>query len=213
MSIICSDCGHDNSADAQFCDRCGSYLNDEISTADKFSAIEEDFDVDIATVEFSSKINHSVDELDETAQHGGNFKNIPSGIDISTSFQVVASHPSFSSKTEANPSQAVLVDLDSHIRYKLPSNTTSINIGRKHDRVPIHVDLTDINHADLISRFHAAIQVENGNYYLEDMGSANGTWLNGQAIEPGTRFRQQLHHGDIIAFGRSQTVKLTFCES
>ncbi len=33
-----------------------------------------------------------------------------------------------------------------------------------------------------ISRYHAEIVTENGHYYLEDKGSKNGTFINGEAI-------------------------------
>lgn len=213
MSIICSDCGHHNSVDEQFCTRCGSYLSEEISTADKFSIIEENLDVDIATQEFSNSVNQSIDELDETIQHSSNCPEAFSqAVNTSTNFQVVSSHQSFSSTATSNFSQPVLIEQDTDTKFELPTNVNTINIGRIHGKVPIHVDLTHINHADLISRFHAAIRVENGVYYLEDMNSANGTWLNDKLLESGAEYRQLLNHGDTIAFGRNQTVRLTFYE-
>lgn len=50
--------------------------------------------------------------------------------------------------------------------------------------------------ADLISRQHITVSYENGQYYIEDRGSTNGTRLNGSAIK-GTG-RHALRDGDNI---------------
>ena len=50
--------------------------------------------------------------------------------------------------------------------------------------------------ADLISRQHITVSYENGQYYIEDRGSTNGTRLNGSSIK-GTG-RQALKDGDTI---------------
>ena len=106
--------------------------------------------------------------------------------------------------------KAVLIDQETGEKFILPSEEKIIYIGRLNEEFPIQVDLSAIPNADLISRVHAAIHFENEVYYLEDAGSANGTWLNETKIESGTRFRQLLNPGDTIAFGRNQTVKFTF---
>ncbi|MFA7553014.1 MAG: FHA domain-containing protein [Spongiibacteraceae bacterium] len=49
----------------------------------------------------------------------------------------------------------------------------------------------------LLSREHAVLQVENGELWLEDMGSANGCFVNGARVE-----RARLHDGDKVAFAK-----------
>ena len=105
---------------------------------------------------------------------------------------------------------AVLIDQETGERFILPSEEKTAYIGRINDEFPIQIDLSGILNADLISRVHAAIHREDEVYYVEDAGSANGTWLNDTELQSGTRFRKQLNPGDTIAFGRSQTVKFTF---
>ncbi|MDJ0679068.1 MAG: FHA domain-containing protein [Xenococcaceae cyanobacterium MO_167.B52] len=105
---------------------------------------------------------------------------------------------------------AVLIDQETGERFIIPSEEKTAYIGRINDEFPVQIDLSGILNADLISRVHAAIHREDEVYYVEDAGSANGTWLNETELQSGTRFRKQLNPGDTIAFGRSQTVKFTF---
>ncbi len=55
-----------------------------------------------------------------------------------------------------------------------------------------------------ISRRHARIVLQNHSYYIEDLGSTNGTFVNGRRIHAITK----LGNGDIIDLGES--VRLTF---
>ena len=48
-----------------------------------------------------------------------------------------------------------------------------------------------------ISRMHAQISYKNGKYYLCDIGSSNGTYLNGLLVEDDI----QLEEDDEIIFG------------
>lgn len=53
---------------------------------------------------------------------------------------------------------------------------------------------------DFISRTHAAIVQEDGQYFLQDLNSKNGTYLNGERLEPGEKSAQPLQDGDCIGF-------------
>jgi predicted amidophosphoribosyltransferase len=55
-----------------------------------------------------------------------------------------------------------------------------------------------------VSRRHARIVAEGGNYYVVDLDSTNFTFVNKQKVAPGTR--QQLQPGDEIRFGRVAVV-------
>ena len=53
-----------------------------------------------------------------------------------------------------------------------------------------------------VSRFHCRLFMEHGALYLEDLGSSNGTWLNGRRIPPHQRCN--LSEGDSFYLGTSQ---------
>jgi hypothetical protein len=51
-----------------------------------------------------------------------------------------------------------------------------------------------------VSRNHAQITYEEGRYILQDLGSANGTWVNGHRLLP--RIPYQLKNEDLIWLGK-----------
>lgn len=59
---------------------------------------------------------------------------------------------------------------------------------------------------DTISHFHARIEVENENYYIQDMNSKNGTFVNHQMIA--YKERHLLKKNDLISFA---DVEYRFC--
>jgi len=65
----------------------------------------------------------------------------------------------------------------------------SISFGRD-SRNTIHLE------GDSVSRFHAEIRKRSGTYMLVDLGSSNGTFVNGKRVE-----REVLEDGDSISIG------------
>jgi hypothetical protein len=91
---------------------------------------------------------------------------------------------------------------------ELPPSRAFIHLGKPNDRVPPDLDLSGLPHADIVSRVHADIRVEGDRYFLEDTGSANGTYLNHKPLPPGDR--QLLQSGDRIALGKEDLVTFLF---
>lgn len=65
-------------------------------------------------------------------------------------------------------------------------------IGKKKDAVD------GLLKARGISRLHGKISKEDGTYYLTDLNSTNGTFLNGGRLE--VNEKALIHHGDIVGF-------------
>ena len=64
------------------------------------------------------------------------------------------------------------------------------------------VDLDSDDPEAKVSRRHARISFENGEYAIEDLGSTNGTFVNrGRRLKPGDR--QPLKDGDEIIVGKT----------
>jgi hypothetical protein len=69
---------------------------------------------------------------------------------------------------------------------------TTMTIGREHDN---NVELKDPD----VARYHARIVHERGNYVIEDLDSATGTWVNGKRAR-----RVPLNHGDVVRVGSTE---------
>ncbi|MBN2098163.1 MAG: FHA domain-containing protein [Dehalococcoidia bacterium] len=64
------------------------------------------------------------------------------------------------------------------------------------------VDLSNDDPGNFISRKHARITLKGNAFWIEDLGSTNGTYLNkGARLMPGSP--QELHSGDEIVLGRT----------
>lgn len=98
---------------------------------------------------------------------------------------------------------------------ELPPNLSVIHIGKSNDQIPPDVDVSEFPNSDIVSRIHAAIRVEGDIYYIEDVGSSNGTYINDKLLLPGNPHRLQVD--DRVALGKDNPVtflfQLSFCES
>ncbi len=70
-------------------------------------------------------------------------------------------------------------------------------IGRVNDRYSPPLDFTQFTSGTAVSRNHARIYQQGGVYWVEDLGSANGTWVNGKPL--GHHMPRELHDEDRIS--------------
>lgn len=82
----------------------------------------------------------------------------------------------------------------------LPLSKSVFTVGRKAEN-----DLQLLS--DTVSRQHAEIVYENGTYYLVDVGSKRGTYVNDQRIE-----RCALHHQDRLRIGGDDEQQIIFLD-
>jgi len=80
---------------------------------------------------------------------------------------------------------------------------TEFTMGRTSDNQPImpDIDFSAFKAYDNgVSRLHAVIRNNNGRIVIMDLGSSNGTYLNGTRLMP--NIEQPLRHGDVMALGK-----------
>lgn len=76
----------------------------------------------------------------------------------------------------------------------------ALMIGRQGKTVSVDVDLSPYDaHHKGISRQHAQIEISSGRVMLRDVGSVNGTRLNGKKLVPD--YVYEIHDGDIVQLG------------
>lgn len=78
----------------------------------------------------------------------------------------------------------------SGLTFEIEDDITTI--GRSSGNSIIIKDLS-------ISRKHAKVTLSGDKYFIEDLGSQNGTWINGHSMDPG--YQIQLKEGDFISIG------------
>jgi len=87
---------------------------------------------------------------------------------------------------------------------QLPPTLSVVNIGKPNDSIPPDIDVSDLPNSETVSRIHAKIWVQGDIYFIEDVVSANGTFLNGTKLKPKNRY--QLNLGDRINLGKGDLV-------
>jgi hypothetical protein len=94
-----------------------------------------------------------------------------------------------------------LVVINSGRRIALEAGADLL-VGRKDNQRGIYPDVDlglDGGYDAGVSRRHAIIASQGGSFALEDLGSANGTFVNGRRLQPETP--APIRHGDELKFG------------
>ena len=89
-------------------------------------------------------------------------------------------------RVEAMPNPSLIIRTGDHSR----TFDANFTVGREGN-----LTIDD----DFASSFHARFQVAHGRWYVEDLGSTNGTWLNGRRIQTA----QWVKKGDKVRIGRT----------
>lgn len=111
-------------------------------------------------------------------------------------------------KTQLQQVLARLFHVQGELELELPQNLAVIHIGKANDRIPPDIDVSGFPNSEIVSRIHADIRVEGDAYFIEDVGSSNGTYINNLPLLPGNRHR--LRPGDRISLGKGDLVTFLF---
>lgn len=110
--------------------------------------------------------------------------------------------------TQLQMQAARLLHVQTNTLVELPQQLMVVHLGKPNDRIPPDIDLSGFPNSEIVSRIHADIRVEGDAYYLEDVGSSNGTYINNTPLPMGNRHR--LRTGDRIALGKGDRVTFLF---
>ncbi len=114
-------------------------------------------------------------------------------------------------KTQLQVQSVQLLHVQTNTQIELPSNLSVIHMGKPNDQIPPDIDVSGFPNSEIVSRVHADIRVEGDSYFIEDVGSSNGTYVNHTPLPRGNRHR--LRTGDRISLGKGDQVTFLFQSS
>jgi pSer/pThr/pTyr-binding forkhead associated (FHA) protein len=101
-----------------------------------------------------------------------------------------------------------LLHLQTNTLLEIPPHLPVVYVGKPNDKFPPDIDVSGFPCSEVVSRIHSSIRLDGENYYIEDIGSANGTYINHNALAKGNR--HLLRSGDRISLGKGDLVTFIF---
>src|SRR5450756_826446 len=108
------------------------------------------------------------------------------------------SHSGISSISSISSIFPIAIFVSGNDQQTLSLNHTPYTVGRKVDRDLVIAD-------PRVSREHASIVAENGEFFVVDLGSKHGTFVNGEKVD-----RRKLQRNDRLEFGARDVAYLIF---
>jgi len=169
--IICPNCHHKELPGALFCSECGARLISlDYLTTQSLQKAPSDHLKE--PVGYSNSTVKDIDHINDP--------DLPEDIDAELALYVLENKQTL------------------HL-----AGRTEFTLGRVAEGQPIlpDVDLSPYDaYAQGVSRLHAALKVTRNRVAIMDLGSSNGTRVNGQKIVPHVDY--PLNHSDVIALGK-----------
>lgn len=191
--VKCPFCGFNNEEGALFCEQCKSDLGSTTPTPAPAPAPPGE-PVPVASV---------VEAVPETAPPMAEVVEAPPAAAPGAAETAPAPAEAPAAKLPADAKPVLVVLRGQKVNAEYPIYEGLNFIGRA-DEKPVDIDLEDQEPPDRIwcSRQHALITFENNELTVEDLNSANGTYVNRTRIYPGQK--KPLNVGDVIQIGNVQ---------
>lgn len=205
----CPNCGAIVQTDATFCGQCG-YSLQPTSAASEESENASATEIPATEVSTPAASPDEVAEAPEPLAQPAPATPVgnPSAPAPVPAPQPEAPAPSPSSTTQLQVQTARLVHVQSNTTLELPQHLDVIHLGKPNDMIPPDIDVSGFANSEIVSRIHADIRVEADAFYIEDVGSSNGTYINNLPLPKGNRHR--LRPGDRIALGKGDLMTFLF---
>ncbi|MDZ8104736.1 MAG: FHA domain-containing protein [Nostoc sp. DedQUE12a] len=113
----------------------------------------------------------------------------------------------YSASQTAEPTRE-LFHIQSNTSLQLPPNSSVVCIGKPNDQKPPDIDVSGLPDSDVASRIHAQIWINGDEYHISDLGSSNGTYINGVKLQP--QVFSPLQPGDRVSFGQGDKITFMF---
>ena len=198
----CPNCGAAVVAGAIFCDDCGVDLRTAIPVAPSDAPADSGIGSASAGSVCPACQHHNRAGAAYCENCGTRLLSTPASPIASA--PVAKSLPVYQPPIPAAPILAARLALPaSNMTFPLPEDQTEIIIGRE-DAISgafPQVNLEPYGAQDAgVSRRHARVRVLTGDWWIEDLNSVNGTFLNRQRLNPDQPM--PLNHGDEVRLGK-----------
>lgn len=190
--ITCTACGYDkNPDDAEYCDACGSELQAVVAPA--------------PSLEAPTVIQSTIPELEIPAPSATVIQPVIPEPEIpSPPSDPIPTSPTPTLATTATTAKLISKQPNSPVPEFMVEGSSLVGIFDP-DIGPVEIDLEEFPGGETVSRNHAEIYPEGGDWKVKDLGSTNGIFIkkSGQ-----TRFGarvttpETINYGDEIAFGK-----------
>jgi hypothetical protein len=195
--VRCHNCGTENLDGSEYCDECGMRLGEKRpSTADLMKPP--------GAPSFTSSTSNPKPAMPAapTSADGGTLY-LSSNTNQGAPAQASANRPA-DAPTPQPGGARLIIERGGRVGKEFVISGGETNIGRWDADGGIFpdVDLDQDDPEAKVSRRHARIIRETGQFYIEDLGSTNGTFINrGRRLLPGNR--HPLNNGDEIIVGKT----------
>lgn len=172
--MICPNCKHQEVDGSIFCTECGTQLI-------RYDESREHAE----TQQFSVNKNETTQQMAPDLEES------------------VLTSPLKSDTTTGQPNAWISLHMLDSGQILPVAEKTEFTMGRTSDNQPImpDIDFSAFKAYDNgVSRLHAVIRNNSGRIVIMDLGSSNGTYLNGTRLMPNVE--QPLRHGDVVALGK-----------
>ncbi len=221
--ITCARCQTENIEGSQYCDECGAILREEPPSALRTPTTGPTDESETPGNSHFVEPTRAERRRESTERHSATRRSseiVPAHTAVSSG-KVSASHevaaapaPSASAEISApalslsgrenGPHAKLVIHRGRSVGKEFPLSEDESHIGRWDADGGIFpdVDLDSDDPEAKVSRRHARITRRGEQYYIEDLGSTNGTFLNrGRRLLPGDR--QSLRDGDEVIVGKT----------
>jgi hypothetical protein len=181
--ITCQTCNNLNPDTSRFCDECGTRLGQTPKTATEPPAYAP------------PAAEHSVSSPKSTSVGVPAVEvgmNAPQAVEQAGSPNLKPAHATLIIERGGSPGT----------EFQLTNDESTIGRWDADNGVFPDIDLDAHDEDAKVSRRHARIRRNNGSYFIEDLGSTNGTYVNrGRRLLPGNA--QLLNDGDEVIVGKT----------
>jgi ribosomal protein L40E len=215
----CSNCGTTVQLDATFCGQCGTSLTAAVPTlVTSPPPFTEPSESNLPPTVIAGLASTSANT--EPVATAPTVPPMPEPVPVTvppvasgslTSGEVAPENTpptSPASSTQLQQQRFQLTHVQSGKVIEIPLNLNVAHIGKPNEQIPPDIDVSGFPCSEVVSRVHADIRVDGDSVYLEDVGSANGTYVNHNALPKGNR--HLLRVGDRISLGKGDLVTFLF---